>query len=198
MEKFKTIYADPPWNEQGGGKIKRGADRHYQLMKTDEIITLMKSVLQGKIDDGCHLYLWVTNNFMLDGFRVIEALGFEYITMITWMKDRIGLGQYYRGLTEHCLFARKGILPYKKKDGKRQQGVTGFIEAKGKHSSKPQQMYEMIEKVSYPPYLEMFARDKREGWEVFGNQVEGKIIESDTPKSENKSLDYFLKGDTNE
>lgn len=101
-KKYKTIYADPPWKESGGGKIKRGADRHYPLMSTKEICELPVWKIA---DDNCHLYLWTTNNFLQDAFKVIEAWGFTYITCITWMKDRQGLGQYYRGLTEHCLFA---------------------------------------------------------------------------------------------
>ena len=162
---YKTIYIDPPWYERGGGKIKRGADRHYPLMKTEDIIVYLKRILFEQIDDNAHLYLWVTNNFLGDGLRVLNALGFRYVTMITWMKDRIGLGQYFRGITEHCLFAVKGNLPYKVFEGKRQQGVTGFFERKTTHSTKPIKMYEMIEKVSYPPYLEVFARNKRIGWE---------------------------------
>lgn len=185
MKRYKTIVADPPWKEQGAGKIKRGADRHYPLMKTDDIIKLMKKDLEGKInEEGCHLYLWVTNNFLQDGLRVIEALGFKYITTITWMKERQGLGQYYRGLTEHCLFARKGMLPYKLKEGKRQQGKTGFIERKTVHSHKPEKMFEMIEKVSYPPFYEMFARTEREGWDSMGDQ-----LASHQQSEEQKTLD---------
>ena len=169
--KYKTIYLDPPWNESGGGKIKRGADKHYPLMKTDDIIVLLKKEIEPMLDDNCHMYLWVTNNFFKDGFKVIEALGFRYITCITWMKDRIGLGQYFRGMTEHCLFAVKGMVPYKIIDGKRQQAVTGFTAAKTAHSQKPPQMVSMIERVSYPPYLEVFARENRDGWEVWGNET---------------------------
>jgi N6-adenosine-specific RNA methylase IME4 len=169
--RYKTIYADPPWSERGAGKIKRGADKHYQLMKTDEIISYMKEQLRNKIDDNCHLYLWVTNNFLRDGLRVMEELGFRYVTTITWLKDRIGLGQYFRGMTEHCLFGVKGQLPYKVSDGKRQQGVTGFFEKKTIHSAKPMRMYEMIEKVSWPPRLEMFARNRREGWDAIGKEI---------------------------
>ena len=102
---------------------------------------------------------------------MIESLGFRYITCITWMKDRQGLGQYYRGLTEHCLFAVKGMVPYKILNGKRQQGVTGFIESKTIHSRKPIKMREMIEKVSYPPYLELFGREKHSGWDVCGDEL---------------------------
>ena len=169
--KFKTILLDPPWKESGGGKIKRGADKHYPLMKTDDIIKLLKEELKDKIDDNAHMYLWVTNNFLKDGLRVMEELGFKYKTIITWMKDRIGLGQYFRGITEHCLFGVKGNIPYKIVNGKRQQGKTGFVEQRRAHSEKPLQIYWMIERVSYPPYLEMFARKKRDNWTSWGNEV---------------------------
>jgi len=168
---YKTILIDPPWYERGGGKIKRGADRHYPIMKTPDIIKLLKSELKDKVDENCHLYLWVTNNFMQDGFEVINSLGFKYKTCITWLKDRTGLGQYHRGNTEHCLFAVKGMLPYKTLNGVRQQGVTGFTAPRTEHSKKPVKMYELIEKVSYPPFLEMFARERRVGWDCFGNEV---------------------------
>ncbi|MCK5641183.1 MAG: hypothetical protein KAJ19_10310 [Gammaproteobacteria bacterium] len=93
--KYKTIYADPPWPERGGGKIKRGADRHYPLMKVKEIIS-MSDFVNSISDENCHLYLWVTNNYLPSGLQVMEAWGFRYITTITWVKDRIGLGQYFR------------------------------------------------------------------------------------------------------
>lgn len=170
--KYKTIYADPPWYERGAGKVKRGADRHYPLMKTEDIMALP---VQELVDpDGCHLYLWTTNNFLPDALRVVKAWGFEYVTIITWTKDRQGLGQYFRGLTEHCIFARtKKKLPFKLEDGKRRQGVTGFYAAKGRHSAKPDEMRAMIEKVSYGPRVELFAREPHAGWDVWGNQVDG-------------------------
>lgn len=173
MQKYKTIYADPPWMERGGGKIKRGADRHYPLMKTKDIMALpVRELIH---PDGCHLYLWTTNNFLPDAFKVIETWGFEYVTMITWIKDKQGLGQYYRGLTEHCIFATThNRLPYKlDESGKRQQGVTGFYAPRTEHSHKPEEMRRMIERVSYGPRLEMFARMQHPGWDVWGNEVNG-------------------------
>ncbi len=168
---YKTIYADPPWMERGGGKIKRGADRHYPLMTTKEICAL--PVEQIADADGCHLYLWTTNNFLPDALEVVKAWGFEYVTLITWQKDRQGLGQYYRGITEHCIFARtKKVLPYKTEDGKRQQGLTGFYAPKSRHSEKPLEMRRMIEKVSYAPRVELFARQACEGWDAWGNEIE--------------------------
>ena len=171
VKKYKTIYADPPWMEHGGGHIPRGADRHYPLMKTRDIAALpVKNLIDPA---GAHLYLWTTNNFLPDALEIVRAWGFEYVTMITWFKDRQGLGQYYRGMTEHCIFARtQKKLPYKLLDGKRQQGVTGFYAPKGIHSAKPEEMRRMIERVSYAPRIELFAREPHEGWNVWGNEVE--------------------------
>ena len=88
LKKYKTILADPPWQEQGGGKIKRGADRHYPLMKTEDIKNLDVGSLA---DDSCWLYLWVTNNFLKDGLEVMEHWGFRYVTNFCWAKDRFEL-----------------------------------------------------------------------------------------------------------
>ena len=169
-KKYKTIYLDPPWEEKGGGKIKRGADKHYPVLKTKDMAKLPVRELADA--DGCHIYMWVTNNFLQDGLWLLKQWGFQYVMIITWQKDRIGLGQYYRGITEHCLFAStKKRLPYKISDGKRQQGVTGFYEAKTIHSRKPIKMREMIEKVSYGPRIELFARQHTDGWDCWGNEA---------------------------
>ena len=169
-KKYKTIYLDPPWEEKGGGKIKRGADRHYKTMKLDEIAQLPISKLADQ--NGCHLYMWVTNNHLQKGLSLLKEWGFEYITTITWQKDRMGLGQYFRGITEHCLFAStKRRLPYKVINGKRIQGLTGFYEKKTIHSRKPVKMRKMIEQVSYEPRIELFARECFEGWDCWGNEV---------------------------
>jgi len=185
-KKYEIIYADPPWKEQGGGKIKRGADRHYSLMSTNDIKNLPVNQITA---ENAHLYLWVTNNFLSDGLEVVKAWGFRYVTMITWVKDKFGLGQYYRGQTEHVLFGVKGMLPYKiDLTGKRCQGKTFFMAPRGKHSVKPEEMRKMIEHVSYQTgmnKLEMFARRVIPGWDVWGNEVEetvkdmfGEIVES--------------------
>lgn len=172
--KYKTIYIDPPWNETGGGKIKRGADRHYPLMKTKEI---KEMEIQNIADENCHLYMWVTNNFLAEGLDIMRHWGFRYVTTITWQKDRIGLGQYFRGNTEHCLFGVKGNLPYKVSDeGKRLQGTTGFCAKRGEHSVKPEQMRAMIERVSYEPRVEIFAREEHDGWDCLGNEIDGEDI----------------------
>lgn len=175
-KKFRTIYADPPWPEFGGGKVKRGADKHYPLMSIEEIIN-MSDFIDQLSDENCHLYLWTTNNFLPQALcQVIPAWGFTYVTTITWVKNTIGLGQYYRGMTEHCLFAKKGHLPIKESKGKRQQGVTVCLHPKRAHSSKPDEVREAIEIVSHPPRIELFARERYEGWEVWGNEANIKPI----------------------
>ena len=166
---YKCVLLDPPWPEYGGGKITRGAQRHYPLMSLKEIKALQVSKLADPA--GCHLYLWCTNNTLEDALEVIKAWGFQYKTCITWLKDRKGLGQYFRGTTEHCLFAvTKKVLPYKIEDGKRCQGVTGFQAKRTKHSEKPAEMRKMIELVSYEPRIELFARQERDGWTCVGNE----------------------------
>jgi N6-adenosine-specific RNA methylase IME4 len=184
--KYRTIYADPPWSEFGGGQIKRGADRHYPLMHTRDICGLWIPVKNGDIEtpmsikaiaeDDAHLYLWATNNKLLDALEVVKAWGFEYKTLITWAKDRFGLGQYYRGQTEHVIFATRGVCPYRLgENGKRAQGRTlidGFDAPHGEHSVKPEVMRQWIESVSPRPYLELFARRKAEGWDSWGNEIE--------------------------
>lgn len=176
-KKYKTIYADPPWLERGGGKVKRGANRHYNLMKTVEIASLDFSNI---VDENAHLYLWVTNNFLKDAFSVIESWGFRYVTKITWVKARKvennqfklnnpGLGRYFRGLDEICLFCVKGSLPPRK------PFRSVLIAPRRKHSQKPHKMYDIIEQVSYPPYLELFARNKRRNWGIWGNELENDV-----------------------
>ena len=173
---FKCILIDPPWPEYGGGKICRGAQRHYPLMSLKEILELPVQNLVHP--DGAHLYLWATNNRLQDAFKCLEKWKFDYITTITWLKSgNPGLWQYYRGVTEHCLFAStKTKLPYKILGGKRQQGVTGFTAARQAHSQKPEEMRKMIETVSYPPYIELFSRSHTAGWLSVGNAINGEDI----------------------
>tara|TARA_E500000305_G_C3911388_1_gene183572 strand:- start:166 stop:681 length:516 start_codon:yes stop_codon:yes gene_type:complete len=163
-KKYRTIYADPPWNEVGGGKIKRGADRHYSLMKTADIKALP---VQDIADDECWLYMWVTNNYLKDGLDIMEHWGFRYVTNIVWAKTSFGLGYYFRGQHEICLFGVKGKL----KPQVRNES-TLILKPKDKHSKKPEEFYEKIENVSHAPYIELFARNIRDGWDSWGNEVE--------------------------
>lgn len=164
---FKTVVSDPPWMETGGGQIKRGADRHYPLMDVASIIYTMQMSKVWNIADDAHLWLWVTNNHLQDGLTVMHALGFRYVTNLVWCKDKIGLGQYLRGQHELCLFGVRGeaMMP-------EIRNVPSVVHApRGRHSAKPAEAYAAIERVSPGPRLEMFAREPRSGWTVFGNEV---------------------------
>lgn len=166
MNQYRCILADPPWKETGGGKIKRGANRHYPLLSTPDIIRVMYQASLWNPAPNSHLWMWVTNNFLEDGLFVMRALGYKYITNAVWVKDRIGLGQYIRGQHELLLFGRRGRLP---SNSRKEKSV---IEAhRKKHSQKPEKSFEMIEAISPGPRLEMFSRAPREGWDVWGNQV---------------------------
>lgn len=163
-KKYQTIYADPPWNEVGGGKIKRGADKHYTVMKTKDIKALPVKEIA---DENCWLFLWVTNNFLKDGIEVMEEWGFRYVTNFVWVKDRFGIGYYFRGQHELCLFGVKGNLKPKYRN------ISSVIQAKRtKHSKKPIQARDMIDKMAYDPKIELFARQRFENWDFWGNEVD--------------------------
>jgi N6-adenosine-specific RNA methylase IME4 len=179
-KKYRAIYADPPWPERGGGKIKRGADRHYKLMKVKDIMALPVTDIA---EDNAHLYLWATNNYLESAYAVMHEWGFIPKTKIDWVKGIIlpdgsfrlqnpGLGQYFRGLDEVCIFGVRGCLPYKLDEhGKRQQGTTVIVAPRMEHSQKPPEMRTMIEKVSYAPRIELFARERINGWDAWGDEV---------------------------
>lgn len=164
-EKYHTLLADPPWLERGAGKIKRGADRHYPLMKTLDIIEYLKAIPTA---EDAHLYLWVTNNHLIDGLKVIESLGFRYITNLVWIKDSFGLGRYFRGQHELCLFAVRGKTLMKESS----TNISTVVNAKKReHSRKPDIFYHIVERTSFPPFVEAFARNRRSGWDSLGNEL---------------------------
>ena len=180
MIAYHTILADPPWEERGGGKICRGAQRHYPLMKVPEIIGYLRQI---PVAQDAHLYLWVTNNHLQDGLRVMEALGFVYKTNLVWVKTKnggetvqIGLGQYFRGAHELLLFGTRGRQPYRTTvAGGRVTIPSVILSARREHSRKPDEQYTIAEAVSYPPYIEAFARERRDGWDAIGNEAPGAI-----------------------
>lgn len=156
---FPTIAIDPPW--QYDNTATRGAAAaHYATMTIAEICALDIPASQ-----DAHLYLWVTNGFLRQGFELLEAWDFTYRTCLTWTKPQIGLGNYFRSATEHVLFGTKGTLPT---NGKNQRNW--FSANRRRHSAKPECFYDLVENVSPAPYLEMFARRRRLGWHVWGHE----------------------------
>ncbi|WP_329051199.1 MT-A70 family methyltransferase [Amycolatopsis sp. NBC_01488] len=159
--KYRTILADPPWDIQQCGSL--GAERHYPLMSIDEICSLRVDRLA---DDNAHLWLWTTNAALPVAQQVIEAWGFRYVNLITWVKPRLGLGVYLRNASEQLLFAVRGRAPILY----RSQPTWLFAPVQA-HSHKPEEVYAVVERCSPAPRLELFARRARSGWEVWGNEV---------------------------
>ncbi len=172
MTLYRTIVADPPWYYQNGTVPQGGVEHKYRTMANAEIAALPVS---GLAADDAHLYLWVTNPRL---FRergddcgphdILEAWGFRYVTMLTWHKlGSPGLGYYFRGDTEHVLFGLRGKAPI----AGPMRVSKHFAASRTGHSVKPDRFYEMVERVSPEPRLEMFARRRRYGWDVWGNEA---------------------------
>jgi N6-adenosine-specific RNA methylase IME4 len=172
---FSTVLADPPWRfANRTGKVApehRRLDR-YSTMPLEAILSLnVKSVLAPK----AHLYLWVPNALLPDALKVMEAWGFRYVSNIVWAKrrkdggpDGRGVGFYFRNVTELLLFGVKGSLRTLA-PGRSQ--VNMIETRKREHSRKPDEQYDLIEACSPGPYLEMFARQTRPGWSVWGDEA---------------------------
>ena len=175
-KKYKTIYADPPWQFQNRtGKVAPEHKRlsRYATMKLDEIKQLPVSEVA---DEKSHLYLWVPNALLPEGLEVMKAWGFEYKTNLIWekvrkdgMPDGRGVGFYFRNVTEILLFGIKGNNNRTLQPGRSQVNLLRSM--KREHSRKPDEFIKLIENCSSGPYLELFARGDRDNWDMWGNQA---------------------------
>lgn len=164
--RFGTILADPPWlHHQVGG---HGASNHYSLMTLDRIKAMPVADLAA---DNAHCWLWVTNASLRDGYDVLDAWGFTPRSTMTWVKPRLGLGNYLRNATEHVLLGTRGHAPVRFKA----QPSWMFAPLQA-HSHKPEEQYAIIERISPGPYLELFARRPQPGWHRWGNEVEAQVV----------------------
>lgn len=180
---YRCIAVDPPWPQKGGGPAlgrelwldSNGPSKPmpYRTMTVDEIAALPVGRLAHS--EGAHLYLWATNRFLPDAYRVLAAWGFAYSTTLVWAKTPMGggLGGAYGISTEFILYARRGAV-------RTQSRVVGtwhrwkrpYCErGKPQHSAKPADFYSMVEQVSPGPYVELFARQARPGWDAWGDQA---------------------------
>lgn len=168
MKPFSTIVLDPPWKMTGGKN--RGANAHYPVLSQGQIIALVKMWMSNEnIAEDAHMYLWVTNTFLEKGLDVMRELDFEYKTNLVWPKNQMGMGQYFRGKHEICLFGVRG-KGYNVRTQPR--NITSVIEeSKRQHSRKPEAFYKLVETRSYGPYIEFFSRANRKGWKMIGNEV---------------------------
>jgi N6-adenosine-specific RNA methylase IME4 len=158
---FDVIYADPPWQYSNSG-FSMSAEQQYPTMNIDDLCSMD---IPSK--DNAVLFLWVTNPLLEDAMKLVKAWGFEYKTNIVWIKEKHTAGFYVFGQHELLFICVKGeMVPYGEK-------VKSIINGVNKiHSKKPNEVYGIIESM-YPDaqYLEMFARQAKEGWSAFGNQV---------------------------
>ncbi len=179
MGKYKTILVDPPWDQKMTGQYatsqkKRKCVLPYNTMTLDDICRLPVAALA---DDGCHLWLWTTNQFLRAGFDVMDAWGFKYLAPVTWVKPS-GLGNWFVHRTQTILFGYKPPLRMN-----RGRYFPTVLEAgiPRKHSEKPESSYQMIEAISDGPRVELFARPwsplfpTRDGWDVWGNEVDSTV-----------------------
>ena len=190
-KKYTTIVVDTPWaytdklgskqavdgNTTGMYGGVRSAEAHYGTLTIPEVATLPIPDLAEK---NAHLYVWVTNAFMDEAYDLIKGWGFKPKTIVTWVKTRngiveaekpedcaFGMGFYYRNMTEHAILAVRGSLK------PLSHSIRNVVFApRGEHSAKPNEAYEVFASVSPGPRLDMFARQPREGFELWGNQAE--------------------------
>ncbi len=186
MGEYRTIVADPPWryakrersgsrggSTTGGLGSNRAAADNYAVMDNHAIASI--PVREWVADDAL-LLLWVTNLRLYpedtDGgvgpLEIIKAWGFRYVTMLTWHKlGSPGMGYYFRGDTEHVLVGVRGSVFIPESE----RMSNHFAAPRTGHSVKPDRFYEIVERVSPEPRLELFARRRRVGWDVWGDEA---------------------------
>lgn len=184
--RYRTIVADPPWPLQdakcrpwvmgAGGRRMRATTVPYEFMPLEDIYAL--PVADFAHEEGCHLYLWVPAKFNREGIgvRTAREWGFEVVSEIVWDKVNFGLGRFPRPQHEILLVCRRGKLAFERRDvGSVQSWTVPRARNNGGkvHSAKPDAALDLIEASSPGPYLEMFARTARFGWDYWGDQSLG-------------------------
>ena len=172
---YSTIVADPPWAYDEGwpmsnGQAQRGNTGRrplgYSTMTVEQVAALPVADLAAK---DAHLYLWTTNRYLQDAFAVVSQWGFRHSQTLTWCKPPRGLGPggAFAVTTEFVLFARRGsAAPLARHDS------TWFAAPRSGHSVKPDAFGDLVERVSPGPYVELFCRRPRLGWDSWGKGYE--------------------------
>jgi N6-adenosine-specific RNA methylase IME4 len=161
---FRVIVIDPPWHyEKRAGDPTHRADLPYPSMTLDAIKALDVASLA---HTDSVLWLWTTNAHLSEAFGIAAAWGFTYKTLLTWVKDRMGTGDWLRGQTEHCLLCVRG-----KPVVNLTNQTTVLNGPLRNHSQKPEEFYTLVEALCPGSKVELFARAKREGWSQHGNEL---------------------------
>jgi N6-adenosine-specific RNA methylase IME4 len=172
--KFGTIYADPPWVYDNQA-TRAATGNHYEGLTVEQLCDPGIMPIRDLAADDAHLHLWVTNAFLRDSFKILDAWGFEFKSTFVWTKPKMGIGNYWRNSHEIMLTAVRGNATRFDDHSM----MSWFLCDRGKHSSKPEQVRTFIERGSPGPYLELFSRrseDEVPGWKVWGNGVERNIF----------------------
>jgi len=165
--KYRTIVVDPPWPIQRMTRpIKKAQERHYayQTMPVEEIFKLKLPAHK----ESCNVFLWTTHKFLPAAFECFNKWDVRYICTFVWHKP--GGFQPYKQPQRNCEFVLFGVIGKLKFDSTK-KFMCCFNAKRGKHSEKPREFYETIERVSLPPRLDMFARKAHKGFKVWGLEV---------------------------
>jgi N6-adenosine-specific RNA methylase IME4 len=154
---FQVIVADPPWRYESGNELP------YPTMAIEDIKAMPIHTIA---HDNSVLWLWTTNAHLRVAFEVVEAWGFEYKTLLTWVKDRMGTGEWLRGQTEHCLLAVRGTPVFL-----HGTHTTVLQAARRDHSRKPEEFFVLVEATCPGSKVELFSRQQRKEWLAFGNEI---------------------------
>ncbi len=173
-KRYSIIYADPPWSYQNKG-TRAAASKHYGVMTLDDIKKMSVGASEGIANDDCALFMWSTFPMLKEALDVIEAWGFTYKTVaFNWVKQNksgeglfMGLGNWTRSNSEICLLAVKG------KPKRVSAGVRSVVLSPRKnHSQKPAEVRDkIVELMGDVPRIELFARERVDGWDAWGNEV---------------------------
>lgn len=174
---YRTIVADPPWHYDrtgvtfaapAGGKFA-GTGLPYGSMTVDEIASI--AVADAAAPDS-HLYLWTTQRYLWDAKVIAQSWGFTVSKVLTWCKAPTGfsMGGAYGNASEFALFCRRGALPTETRIPR-----DWWEWPRGAHSAKPEAFLDIVEQVSPGPYLEIFARRARFGWDYAGDGSLGTV-----------------------
>ncbi|MGB9023184.1 MAG: MT-A70 family methyltransferase [Candidatus Bathyarchaeia archaeon] len=185
--RFAVVYADPPWSFRFTESPSRAIQNHYATMSLEALKNLP---VRDIAKEDCVLLMWAPAPLLKQAIELVEAWGFSYCTGAIWDKERIGMGYYFRQQHEHLLVATKGSPP---SPLPADRPASVLRAPRGRHSEKPSQCYELIEKM-YPRFrkIELFARPTkpRPGWRYWGNEVPKSQLEADT---KNSSQDTAIK-----
>ena len=165
---FDVVSVDPPWPYEGESKnitsfdsVGRRVANPYPEMSIEQIKAIELPLMENAV-----VLLWTTHKFLPDAFEILKEWNLDYKATLVWNKEKIGMGAWFRMQCEFCLVGVKG-KPYWENTTYRDI----IIESRREHSRKPDSFFEMIEKITMGNRLEYFSREKREGWKVFGNDI---------------------------